>query len=151
LILWNAKSGREVRRFRGHQNRVECVAFLPDGRHAVSTSLDRTIRLWNLSSGQEVDQFHGNMTALNGLAVSPDGCRLLSSSMNGHELQLWDVETRKLVHRMDWEAALMTRGSFAPDGVHAVWAGDLGIVRMFRLPAAGTDRSNRPAQPTAGR
>jgi WD40 repeat protein len=146
-ILWDLKTRREVRRLRGHQNRVECVAFLLDGRHAVSSSLDRTIRLWDLKSGREVDQFRGHTTAVTGLAVAPDGRRLLSASGNGHELRLWDVATRKLVHRFDWGTVSPTKGSFTPDRRHAVWAGPQGVVRMYRLPEPGKDRTGRSPAP----
>jgi WD40 repeat protein len=143
VILWDLKNRREVRRLRGHQNRVEVVAFLPDGRRAVSASLDRTIRLWDLRNGQELDQFRGHTTAVSGLAVAPDGRWLLSASNGGHELRLWDVQTRNLVHRFDWGNALPTQGTFLPDSRHALWAGPQGVVRMYRLPEPGQDQTSQ--------
>jgi WD40 repeat protein len=153
LILWDPKTRREVHRLRGHQNRIESVAFLPDGHHAVSASLDRTIRLWDLSSGRELDQFRGHTTAVTGLAVAPDGRRLLSASGPGHELRLWDMGTRALVHRFDWGTTSPTQGCFTPDSRDAVWAGPLGVVRMYRLPESGQDGTSPSpvsARATAG-
>src|SRR5262249_62376582 len=46
--LWEVATGREVRRFDGHSSSVQCVAFSPDGRRAVSVSPDGTIMLWDL-------------------------------------------------------------------------------------------------------
>jgi WD40 repeat protein len=148
-ILWNLKTRREVRRLQGHQNRVERVAFLPDGRRAISASYDRTIRLWDLDSGQEVDQFRGHSTAVTGLALAPDGRWLLSSSNSGYELRLWDVPNRRLVHRLEWGGLMPTQGVFAPDGRHAAWGGNLGIVRMYRLPAPDPDQSAHAEVPTS--
>jgi WD40 repeat protein len=46
--LWDVGSGQELARLEGHERNVNCVAFLPDGRHAVSGSSDSLVRLWSL-------------------------------------------------------------------------------------------------------
>ena len=89
---------------------------------ALFSGADRTIRLWDIERGQEVHCFRGHTNGVNDVAVAPDGRRLLSSSWDGHELRLWDVTTGKSVHRMNWGNVSLTRGSFTPDGLHAVWA-----------------------------
>ena len=44
-----------------------------------------------------------------------------------------------------------TRGSFTPDGRHAVWAGQDGVIRMYRLPAPDQGKADRPRRRLAGR
>jgi hypothetical protein len=49
LRLWDVKAGRELLRLEGHRSSPTCVAFLPDGGHALSSGMDRTLRLWRLT------------------------------------------------------------------------------------------------------
>jgi WD40 repeat protein len=42
-------TGKELRTFRGHSDAVYSVAFLPDGRTALSGSSDGTLKLWDLT------------------------------------------------------------------------------------------------------
>ena len=72
------------------------------------------------------------------------GC---SRRTNGHDLRLWDVKTGKQIHRIDWGTVSPTRGSFTPDGRHAVWGGMDGVVRMYRLPAPDHEKGEQPAAP----
>jgi WD40 repeat protein len=45
--LWDVASGKEIQCIRQHTDVVTCVAFI-DARHAITSSLDKTLRLWKL-------------------------------------------------------------------------------------------------------
>ena len=38
----------------GHSNKVTSVAYSPDGKHIVSGSDDKTVKIWDSSTGKEV-------------------------------------------------------------------------------------------------
>ena len=48
--LWDAATGGELRRFEGHTDWVNSVAFSPAGMRLASGSDDRTVRLWRVAS-----------------------------------------------------------------------------------------------------
>ena len=84
------------------------------------------------------------------VATSPDGRLLLSADDQRNTLQLWDVEARKEVCRVNWDTVTPSRGCFTPDGRRAIWPGKDGVMRMYRLPALAqghTDQSLAPIKP----
>jgi WD40 repeat protein len=69
---------------------VRSVAFLPDGRRALSSSYDKTVRLWDVETGTELARFAEHTAAVLGLACSPDGHCALSGGADG-KLLLWQL------------------------------------------------------------
>ncbi|MCA9936238.1 MAG: PQQ-binding-like beta-propeller repeat protein, partial [Anaerolineales bacterium] len=57
--LWDLETGEMLKRLDGHEGIVIRVAFSPDGRTALSTSLDHTIIWWDLDSGEIIHRFAG--------------------------------------------------------------------------------------------
>jgi hypothetical protein len=47
--LWDVATGRLVARLKGHEGKVKCLAFAPDGSRLASGSFDRTVRLWDVA------------------------------------------------------------------------------------------------------
>jgi WD40 repeat protein/serine/threonine protein kinase len=54
LHLWDARTGKELRRFEGHTRTIIGVSIAPDGRQAASSSFDGTVRVWDLFPGNPV-------------------------------------------------------------------------------------------------
>ncbi len=46
LKLWETRNGRIIKSISAHTRLVSGVAFLPDGRSAITSSLDHTVRRW---------------------------------------------------------------------------------------------------------
>ena len=71
--VWDLQAGKELFSLVGHTGPVAEAAFSPDGKFALTSSLDKTARLWDLQTGQEVRRFVGHTDSVFGVAFSPDG------------------------------------------------------------------------------
>jgi len=88
--LWDVAVGKEIRSFRGHQDRVNCVAISPDGRMLATGAPDKTLRLWEVASGEERRRIRGHEGFVNSVDFSPDG-KLLAAASDDAPIFIWDA------------------------------------------------------------
>lgn len=77
-VLWNARTGEEVRRFTGHEAGITEAHFLPGGGRVLTSSKDRTVRIWDTATGQEVARHEGFSSPLEFVNLSPDGSEFIT-------------------------------------------------------------------------
>jgi WD40 repeat protein len=84
--IWDAKTGRETARLRGHTSRIVSAEFSPDGRTILTASWDGTARLWESTTGKELHVLQPPKTKkevpLLLARFSPDGGRALTVIAN---------------------------------------------------------------------
>jgi hypothetical protein len=121
LALWDARTGRKVHDFEGHEGRVWCVAFSPDGRQALSGGLDRTLRLWDVESGRQLKLFQGHRDQLDAVAFDPASPRVFSASRNS-TCRVWSTRTGQEVRTMGTGPLAPYALAVSPDGRRALFA-----------------------------
>ena len=150
--IWDAVSGKELKRLEGHTDEVNTASFSPDGKKIVTASWDNTARIWDTESGEELKTFNGRDELLKYFALNPltiisgvepqKSIRFASFSPDGTEIiaalnltaRVWNVETgkeqRQLIHPpgaigKDGHAPSYSIASalFSPDGGKIVTAG----------------------------
>jgi WD40 repeat protein len=57
LTIWDVRTGEPLRSWRGHEQRVIFVGFLPDNDRVLSLSWDGEVKVWNLATGRLMQTF----------------------------------------------------------------------------------------------
>jgi WD40 repeat protein/serine/threonine protein kinase len=125
-----AGSTEVVSRCEGHLDWVRAVAFSPDGRLALSGSLDHSMRLWELMSGRELGRFEKHTGAVLAVAFSPNGRYAVSGGVD-QTVHVWDVDSGWELRCLTGHAELVTSVVFLPDGRHVLSASRDRTVRLW--------------------
>jgi len=93
VIVWDFDKQEKVFDLPGHNDRINAVAFSPDGSWLVSGGDDSTVRVWNVLTGRLVvaRQFDA---AVQSLSFSPDGQYLFTGNGN---TTCYRLEMKKLL------------------------------------------------------
>ena len=126
--LWDIAAGRELHTFSGHTAYVASVAFSPDGKWALSGSIDKTLKLWKVLTGQSYYTFSAH-DAIISVAFSPDGKWALSG---GHYcVKLWDVFAVRELRIFRGHQNSVHSVAFSPDGKWALSSSSDETVKLW--------------------
>jgi WD40 repeat protein len=103
--------------------------FLPDGKQALSASMDGTLRLWNLTTGKEVRKLDAHAGGACSVDVSPDG-KLAVSGGADRTLRLWDLAKGKEVRTFKGHTDVCM-ALFTPDGKQILSSGYDRTMRLW--------------------
>ena len=73
VLVWWPVRGRAPQVLRGHTGPVTAVAWTRDGRHILSGSWDRSVRMWDADSGRELGRVSQFSHLVRDLATDPGG------------------------------------------------------------------------------
>jgi len=130
--LYDITSGKEIKTFWGHTERIVSVAFSSDGKQVLSGSYDKTVKLWDIASGQEIKTFSGHTDSIRSVTLSPDGKQMLSSSWD-YTMKLWDVASGQVIKTFSSNNIFsdFLSVAFSPDGKQILSGMTGGSIRQW--------------------
>jgi WD40 repeat protein len=118
--------------FEGHSRPVMSVAFAADGRHFLSGSQDRSVRLWDVESGKQIRCMTGHTGGVNSVALSFDGGLALSGSEDKC-VHLWELPSGRELRRFRGYRGVVTSVIFYGDARKALSASRERTVHLWEL------------------
>jgi len=88
---WEEVGHRERQLRLQHQMRVRAIVITPDGRRAISTSADHTLKIWDLQTQNEIRTLIGHADEVRAVTVTMDGRHAVSVSFDA-TIKVWDLE-----------------------------------------------------------
>jgi WD40 repeat protein len=127
-ILWELRTGRELRRLRGHTDHIQALAYSPSGQLVATGGDDGSVVLWKPSDGTVVDRIDRaretyNQQAVQCVAFDNKGERLIFVYFDG-SVVLWSPPQRPVsLTTADKISGLDVNCGFVSDG-STIWVTD---------------------------
>ncbi|GHO90457.1 hypothetical protein KSF_005050 [Reticulibacter mediterranei] len=143
--VWNASDGRILFVYQGHTDRVNTVAWSPDGMWIASGSDDKTVQVWNASDGRRVSvsppSSHMVDTSVETLAWSPDSQKIAIGNLDG-TIQVLNAADGSLISTynnaspstnsdLTEKKSFLSTVAWSPDGTRIASGGDDKMVQIW--------------------
>jgi WD40 repeat protein len=117
ILVWNFTAGAQQPEYvlKGHDDVVWSVAFSPDAKLVVSTSMeDGTIRLWSGAVSVDESVMEGHTRAVTTISFSHDGRHIAVGSAVS-TIGVWDAVTGRQKYILEGHERPIERVVFSPD------------------------------------
>ena len=135
MTIFNRKTGKAIKIWRGHDGAVSSLVFSPDGKRLISAGADGRIKFWAFPAGHKIAEplaFSGAITAM---AQSRDGVLLAVATLQ-RKLLVWDLNKGAVAssHALEHRANALL---FTKDEKSLLVAGDGRNVWQWRFDGDG--------------
>jgi len=140
--VWEAKTGKLLVTYKGHNAPVWEVAWSPDGKRIVSgtgsagingpVTSNNSVKVWDAATGQTLLTYaEGSTGQTYALAWSPDGKRIASGG-DDHYVHVWDAATGQTLLLYSGHSDIIFKVAWSPDGSLIASASADGTVQVWR-------------------
>lgn len=131
ITLWDLNSRKQLFSRTEHLDSATALAFTPDGKRLISSSLDDTIKQWSVKPQLEpLKELHAEKEGVRAMALSPDTRIVAGGGMNGN-VKLWNSTTGSQRILQGHNGAI-TAVAFDPTGSLVVMGSEMGTITLWR-------------------
>lgn len=123
----------------GHDGPVLDLSVSPDGRKAVSASVDRTLIVWDMTMGEAIQRMALSSDAVRAVTIGPKGRMALSGAADG-SLELWDLDSGRIQQRLPGHQGAVLDVAISPDGKTALSGSEDGSLILWDLDTGAASR-----------
>lgn len=124
-------AGSSASRSFWHTERVNTVAWSPDGALLASGGFDGIAQVWSVRSGDSLVRYSGHAKYVNTVAWSPDGKQIASGSADG-TVHLWEATTGKKLLSYEGHSNWVLGVAWSPDGQQIASSSWDGTVQVWK-------------------
>ncbi len=118
-----------------HTNKINVVAFDPNGEYLASGSDDRTIMVWDttISNQSPITTLKGHVGTIKAIAFSPRD-RIIASGSDDCSVRLWSIETGKAIGGvLKGHEGAINSVAFSPNGELLVSGSDDNTICIWNV------------------
>jgi predicted NACHT family NTPase len=131
IRLWDARNGKEIRRFATTPDWTYSLTFSPDGKSLAVGGYD-SLRLIEIATGKELQEFKGHRGWVFSVMFLIEGNLLLSAGAD-RTIRLWQVATGKQKGQFRGHEGKVYSIALAPDGKTLAAGGSDKTVRLWEV------------------
>lgn len=131
ITLWNAGTGKPIRRITAPARAMERLQLAADGRTLLASG-GSAVSVFDTTSGRRLLDFAAHEADVTALSFTADGRSLLSASRDG-TIRVWEASTGKHERVLPGHRWGATSVASLPDGTMALSAGHDGTLRLWDL------------------
>ncbi len=135
IHITELSTGKQYPSLIGHTNRIQAIAFHPNGREIATGAEEPIIRIWNLRSGKKVREltFDTSPTRVSRLAFSRTG-KWLAAAYRKSAIKVWNTETWRHQVELPKHSVPIAGLAFSPDETTLVSVDNTDL-RIWAIPS----------------
>jgi WD40 repeat protein/serine/threonine protein kinase len=130
VLLFDAHTGRQVRRLTGQPSQITCVAFGTHGNHLLTGGEDSIARLWDAETGGRLRTFEGHTSPVLAACFGADDRTIITGSAD-RTVRVWDAGNDAVLQVLDDHHEHVIGVALSPDGKTLASACKDGFVRVW--------------------
>lgn len=147
-MLWDAKTGKELKTFPGFDKRITALTFTSDAATLLVGGTGPIHRV-SIPDGKHLGALEGHKVVVACLCLTPDGKLLASTGADG-TLRFWSTKEWSEVRQVDLKACGVLQIAIAPKGDVVTVGGDHVIQTFSIKDGSVVDRIEMPVKGVYG-